>query len=228
MGSEVGSKDEDRVTHQCIRLSFVHFSLDVCVGVHSAQGLIPRFLEQVFHHIEHMGNEGAMLQSAPKSESSVVVANPILSTACAPSAPPPTVTVSFLEIYGEDIFDLLTEDNIDTNGKTRSLALREDSGAVSVVGLTQIEITNSMEAMEQLRVGTLNRTTASTLMNTVSSRSHAVFTVTLRQVRDLQTCTQCALAGRLSMRLGCVCACARACGFACAQHHRRCLERGTA
>jgi len=70
----------------------------------------------------------------------------------------------------------------DGEGKPRSLALREDNGAVSVVGLTEVAIDESSEAMEQLRVGTQHRTTASTLMNTVSSRSHAVFTVTLRQV----------------------------------------------
>ncbi len=68
------------------------------------------------------------------------------------------------------------------DGKAKSLALREDNGCVSVVGLTEVEIDESTDAMEQLRLGTQHRTTASTLMNTVSSRSHAVFTITLRQV----------------------------------------------
>ena len=67
-------------------------------------------------------------------------------------------------------------------GRNLSLALREENGSLSVVGLTETEITSADEAMEQLRAGTLHRTTASTLMNTVSSRSHAVFTITLRQV----------------------------------------------
>lgn len=48
-------------------------------------------------------------------------------------------SVSFLEVYGEDIFDLLQEP--DGEEKSRSLALREDGGAVSVVGLTEVTST---------------------------------------------------------------------------------------
>jgi kinesin family protein 4/21/27 len=101
---------------------------------------------------------------------------------------------------GEDIYDLLQEP--DSDGKSKSLALRDDGGCVSVVGLEeviqsfrclqvhnflynlvahQVGIGGTPEAMEQLRIGTQHRTTASTLMNTVSSRSHAVFTITLHQ-----------------------------------------------
>ncbi len=86
------------------------------------------------------------------------------------------LTASFLEVYGEDVFDLL-----DSN--RRSLPLREDSdGGIVVVGLTSRPISNTSEALHVLHEGTMNRTTAATLMNLTSSRSHAVFTIDLSQV----------------------------------------------
>ena len=60
--------------------------------------------------------------------------------------------------------------------------MREDSnGEVFVVGLRNTPVKNGIDAMDVLNTGTMNRTTASTLMNRTSSRSHAVFTVNLQQ-----------------------------------------------
>ena len=60
--------------------------------------------------------------------------------------------------------------------------MREDSNKeVIVVGLKCAPIKNASEAMNVLNTGTMNRTTAATLMNHTSSRSHAVFTVNLLQ-----------------------------------------------
>jgi len=83
---------------------------------------------------------------------------------------------SFLEVYGEDIHDLL-----DKNREV--LPLREDSdGGVVVRGLKTRPIANTAEALQVLHDGTMNRTTAATLMNLTSSRSHAIFTIYLTQV----------------------------------------------
>lgn len=57
----------------------------------------------------------------------------------------------------------------------------EDKAGVFVNGLTQVPVLAWEAALDILSQGVLNRTTASTLMNTVSSRSHAVFTITLTQ-----------------------------------------------
>ncbi len=43
----------------------------------------------------------------------------------------------------------------------------------------QVEATSVQEVLGVLRTGSMNRTTASTLMNDTSSRSHAVFTITI-------------------------------------------------
>ena len=64
----------------------------------------------------------------------------------------------------------------------KCLPIREDSnGVVIVKGLRNKSIANDAEAMRILNQGTMNRTTASTLMNRTSSRSHAMFMVNLQQ-----------------------------------------------
>jgi hypothetical protein len=89
------------------------------------------------------------------------------------------VKVSFLEIYGEDVYDLLG----DTRAIDRlSLPVREsDNGLVFVQNLQELVVTSSGEALNALTSGSKNRITASTNMNAGSSRSHAVFTITLNQ-----------------------------------------------
>jgi kinesin family protein 4/21/27 len=92
--------------------------------------------------------------------------------------------VSFLELYNEEIVDLLSsQDRLDRN-KRAVLTIREDtSGAICIAGIKEEKIGCGEDIMECLQKGTLGRTTKSTDMNLVSSRSHAVFTITLRQRR---------------------------------------------
>src|SRR5690606_31572900 len=91
------------------------------------------------------------------------------------------VDVSFLEIYGDDVYDLLLEDRR-SDGKHTSLTVREDEKGVSVLGLSSVRAETHQQALEVLQRGTQNRTTTATMMNASSSRSHAIFSVTLNQV----------------------------------------------
>ncbi|CAN0168212.1 unnamed protein product [Scytosiphon promiscuus] len=91
-----------------------------------------------------------------------------------------TTVASFLEIYGEDVHDLLSDAHA-PGTKRAVLAVLEDKNGVFVNGLSQVPVLGWEAALDVLSQGVLNRTTASTLMNTVSSRSHAVFTITLTQ-----------------------------------------------
>jgi hypothetical protein len=85
------------------------------------------------------------------------------------------VRVCFLEIYGEDIRDLL---NI---GSTKVLAIREADSGISVSGALERTCETMADMLGALEEGSMCRTTASTMMNTHSSRSHAIFTVILDQ-----------------------------------------------
>lgn len=80
---------------------------------------------------------------------------------------------SFIEIYNEQIYDLL--DSVST-----SLFLREDiKRGVFVEGSVEKYAASAAEAYQVLSMGWRNRRVASTSMNRESSRSHAVFTMTL-------------------------------------------------
>ncbi|CAH0484619.1 unnamed protein product [Peronospora farinosa] len=88
--------------------------------------------------------------------------------------------IRFLEIYGEEIHDLLVTLG-DSTGESK-VSLREaENGEVQVTGASEVQVVESDECMRLLERGTLCRTTGSTLMNAHSSRSHAIFTVTMVQ-----------------------------------------------
>ncbi|KAF4316780.1 hypothetical protein BBO99_00008463 [Phytophthora kernoviae] len=94
--------------------------------------------------------------------------------------------IRFLEIYGEEIHDLLV--TLDDSTGENKVSLREaENGEVQVTGASEVCVDNADECMRLLERGTLCRTTGSTLMNAHSSRSHAIFTVTMVQhvpIRD--------------------------------------------
>ncbi|CAO3680641.1 unnamed protein product [Rhizopus stolonifer] len=86
------------------------------------------------------------------------------------------IKVSFLELYNEEFIDLL-------NIKRRSeVSIREDvAGQIYWAGVKEQDCFNPSEVLDYLTQGSLCRTTGSTEMNSVSSRSHAIFSVILKQ-----------------------------------------------
>uniref|UniRef100_A0A672F709 Kinesin-like protein n=1 Tax=Salarias fasciatus TaxID=181472 RepID=A0A672F709_SALFA len=85
-----------------------------------------------------------------------------------------TVAFSYLEVYNEQIRDLLAN--------AGPLAVREDgSKGVVVQGLTLHKPKSAEHILEALDSGNRNRTQHPTDMNATSSRSHAVFQIYLRQ-----------------------------------------------
>ncbi|XP_034537702.1 kinesin-like protein KIF11 [Notolabrus celidotus] len=89
-----------------------------------------------------------------------------------------SVKVSLLEIYNEELFDLLST----TEDVTERLQLFDDprnKRGVVVKGLEEVTVHNKDEVYQILERGSAKRRTASTLMNAYSSRSHSVFSVTI-------------------------------------------------
>lgn len=94
-----------------------------------------------------------------------------------------TVEVSYLEIYNERVRDLL-------NPKTKgNLKVREHpSTGPYVEDLAKLAVRSFPEIENLMDEGNKARTVAATNMNETSSRSHAVFTLTLTQKRhDMET-----------------------------------------
>ena len=76
-------------------------------------------------------------------------------------------SVSLLEIYNEEIRDLLAE-----NVGDRKLDIKQGKHGMHVPGLTIVPVVKHEEVLELMDVGHGNRTSACTDMNEHSSRSH--------------------------------------------------------
>ena len=88
------------------------------------------------------------------------------------------VMVTFLEIYNEEIRDLLAEPGSHT--ARGGLSIREDK-TVKVVGLVELKPRTAEEVKEIVLQGNLRRTQSPTHANETSSRSHAVLQVHVTQ-----------------------------------------------
>jgi len=87
------------------------------------------------------------------------------------------VRVSFLELYNEEIFDLLSGN--DDQSKLRLYEDGHKKGSVIIQGLEEVQVRDKREVFKILEKGSIKRQTAETKMNANSSRSHTVFTVTV-------------------------------------------------
>jgi len=86
------------------------------------------------------------------------------------------VRCSYLQIYNENISDLLKTER-------QNLPIRERKKGVFVEGLSEWAVRSPGEIYTLMKKGASSRATASTNMNDVSSRSHAVFIITIEQMR---------------------------------------------
>ncbi|XP_036989003.1 chromosome-associated kinesin KIF4A isoform X1 [Artibeus jamaicensis] len=89
-----------------------------------------------------------------------------------------TLKVSYLEIYNEEILDLLCP----PREKASQINIREDpKEGIKIVGLTEKTVLVALDTVSCLEQGNNCRTVASTAMNSQSSRSHAIFTISIEQ-----------------------------------------------
>jgi kinesin family protein 11 len=114
-------------------------------------GVIPRAVGQIFNHLESIGG-----------------------------ATEYTVKCCFLELYNEEITDLLAM-GTSSDPKIRIL---EDRSGVVMQGLEEPHVKTAADIFTLLETGNARRRTAETLLNKQSSRSHSVFIVTV-SVREV-------------------------------------------
>ncbi|KAI9247359.1 P-loop containing nucleoside triphosphate hydrolase protein, partial [Sporodiniella umbellata] len=182
-------------------------AIDNQSGANSEQeGIIPRAMLALFDKIQgFQGNTPQRtafqkrpagqqygLRSPTKSFSSNLKSRPasiITPPRCGSNLTPPvstdekstryTVLVSFIEIYNEELIDLL---NPAPPCERAPVTIREDTkGHIIWTGLKEVAVSNAEDVLKYLQMGTENRATGSTDMNAKSSRSHAIFSVTLKQ-----------------------------------------------
>ncbi|KAL3034538.1 hypothetical protein AAZX31_02G200200 [Glycine max] len=131
-------------------------------GEDNAGGIIPKVMETIFKRVQTMKESSEFL-----------------------------IRVSFIEIFKEEVFDLLDPNS--ARGDMASTAkpaapsrvpiqIRETvNGGITLAGVTEAEVKTKEEMSSYLSRGSLSRATGSTNMNSQSSRSHAIFTITMEQ-----------------------------------------------
>ncbi|XP_078586006.1 kinesin-like protein KIF21A isoform X2 [Branchiostoma floridae x Branchiostoma japonicum] len=125
------------------------------------QGVIPRAVEHLFRGIGER-RKAALERGDPPPEFKI--------------------NAQFMELYNEDINDLF--DPSKEHGKKSHIKIHEDAtGGIYTVGVTTRAVSSKEEIIQCLKMGALSRTTASTNMNAQSSRSHAIFTIHIKQQR---------------------------------------------
>lgn len=131
------------------------------MGTPEQPGLIPRTCQDLFERID-----------AAQNEDSNIAYN---------------VRVSYFEVYNEHVRDLLVP--VVPNAPPNYLKIRESpTEGPYVKDLTEVPVRSINEILRHMKNGDMSRTTASTKMNDTSSRSHAVFTIMLKQIHhDMET-----------------------------------------
>jgi len=113
-----------------------------------SEGIAPKLVKNSFEHLETLGNEYDF-----------------------------KAYCSYIEIYNEEIRDLLRPD-----APKHLMAVRETAdGVIQVAGIHSEACNTAEQMLRCLSDGSLQRTTAATAMNEQSSRSHSIFTIILEQ-----------------------------------------------
>merc|ERR1719232_2451461 len=87
------------------------------------------------------------------------------------------VKVSFMELYNEQIIPLLSQKS---RREDTIVDIREDGNkGIKIPGLSEVQINSVDSTMALLEKASEGRVTAATAMNARSSRSHAIFTLTI-------------------------------------------------
>ena len=123
------------------------------------RGIIPRAVDDIFSYIRNNGGASGGFESLSKKY---------------------LVRVSYLQIYNEQISDLLKPDR-------SNLAIREEKKrGLFVEGLSEWVVRTPGEAMSLVNEGAARRATGATRINELSSRSHAIFIITTESCESSQ------------------------------------------
>ncbi|KAK8959731.1 Kinesin-5 [Platanthera guangdongensis] len=123
------------------------------------KGLIPRSLEHIFVASQSLGFQGLKY----------------------------TIQASMLEIYNENIRDLLLSsrpDSVKMSCNKQFTIKKDKAGNTHVPGLTVIDVHNIEDVSVLLKQATQNRTVGKTRMNEESSRRHFVFILRISRGND--------------------------------------------
>ncbi|EXJ78604.1 hypothetical protein A1O1_09005 [Capronia coronata CBS 617.96] len=151
----------------------------------SLKGVIPRAAQHLFDHLNGSAPAHARHNSGLRSPTrySVPSLNQVMQNSKTFADQGWEMSVTYVEIYNEQPRDLLLPENAPFTERA-NVQIREDPrGRIFVEGLNSVRISSLDELMRVLNHGSAIRQTDATAINARSSRSHAVFTINLRQTK---------------------------------------------
>jgi len=136
-------------------------------------GVIPRALDGLFLRLDELKNDSSCMEAETYEYE---------------------IHAQFLELYGEEIRDLLRTDSAASKSlvKKSKLTIRDGRGEGAepeVIGATTRRIKSPNDGIRLIHEGMRRRVTGATAMNLESSRSHAIFTVVVQQIASKTVAT---------------------------------------
>jgi len=110
-----------------------------------------------------------------------------------------TVKCSFIELYNEELRDLLSPDDSVKLKIYDDINNKKGHGATLVQGMEESHITNAAEGIKKLQHGSHKRQVAATKCNDLSSRSHTVFTITTYVKKSSDSLDDYVCSGKLNL-----------------------------
>ncbi|KAF3307813.1 hypothetical protein TWF173_002305 [Orbilia oligospora] len=149
-----------------------------------SSGVIPRAAFALFEKLSPISKSTTTGIKAPSRYSTPL---PTFQKQTTPQDRPWSMKATYVEIYNEQLRDLLLPDGTNT-GERRQVNIREDTkGRILLTGLQEMPIESVDDLLAALNFGSSIRQTDSTAINAKSSRSHAVFSINLVQRKPRST-----------------------------------------
>ncbi|KAF1364874.1 kinesin family protein-like protein [Lizonia empirigonia] len=147
-------------------------------GNAQVMGIIPRAAALLYEKLEGPSNRPP--GSGIRPPNSRVSSSPTF-TSKSSSKKNWQLTATYVEIYNEQLRDLLLPDTVPHNSRPEVVIRQEPGGRIILAGLTQVVINSVEDLLNALNFGSAIRQTDATAQNAKSSRSHAVFSLNLVQ-----------------------------------------------
>ncbi|KXS97278.1 hypothetical protein AC578_4579 [Pseudocercospora eumusae] len=145
------------------------------------KGIVPRAAQALFDKLNATSAKPSGLQTPKRYSTQAMPAYNSIQKYAAPAAKNWELKATYVEIYNEQLRDLLIPENVPAAERAQ-VAIREDTkGRIMLTGLTQVPINSAEDVLNALNFGSAIRQTDATAINARSSRSHAVFSLNLVQ-----------------------------------------------
>ncbi|KAI9780571.1 MAG: hypothetical protein M1816_002821 [Peltula sp. TS41687] len=152
-------------------------------------GVIPRAAAALFYQLGGVQLENRNSLSALRTPKRFSLASVATNSSMTKAAKDRDwiMKATYVEIYNEQLRDLLLPESIPPHERSAVIIREDTKGRILLTGLHQVNINSIDDLLGALNSGSSIRQTDATAINAKSSRSHAVFSLTLTQRKNKST-----------------------------------------